>query len=219
MAKYVITFTKEGYIKYISHLDMMRLFKRAFKKSGLHLEHSKGFNPSPRLSLAQPLSLGYEGKAEMAEFETKEDVPPEEILKRLNEQMPPGITITSSRLKKGTEKRLAASCSAADYIIKIPYEEENPIGPEIAKDFMAMEKIPAMKRTKKNKEPVEVDIRPMIHRLQVERDDNKIIMYTKLDAGSKSNLSPELLLQAFFHFTGKTLHRETIEITRLRLYM
>ena len=67
---------KEGYIKYISHLDMMLL--RAFK-TGLHLNIRKA-NPSPRLSLAQP-SLGYEGKAEMAEFETKEDVPPEEILK------------------------------------------------------------------------------------------------------------------------------------------
>lgn len=219
MAKYIITFTKEGYIRYTSHLDLTRLLKRAFKKADLDLEHSQGFNPMPKLSLAQPLSLGYESKGEMAEFETKEDIPPEEVLRRLNEQMPPGINITDCRKKRDGEKGLAASCKGADYRILIPYPADNMPDGDIACSFLAQEIIPVMKKTKKSKVPVEINIRPLIHSMEIEIADNILIMSTHLYAGSNSNLSPELLLQAFFTFTGVVVPRETIEITREKLHM
>lgn len=220
MAKYVITFAKEGYIKYTSHLDVMRMFKRAFKKSRLHLAHSQGFHPTPKLSIAQPLSLGYEARGEMAEFETKENYDPQEVLCGLNEQMPTGIRILACRIKKKGEKGLAASCKAADYTIQIPYDGDEDIPREdVAEAFLSQDTISAWKKTKKKKEPTEINIRPMIQSLRMERVGDNIIMFTKLDAGSKSNLSPELLLHAFFNFTGMPVDREKIEITREKLYM
>ncbi len=66
---------------------------------------------------------------------------------------------------------------------------------------------------------MEINIRPLIHSIEIEIDDNILIMSTHLDAGSNSNLSPELLLQAFFNFTGVVVPRETIEITREKLHM
>lgn len=65
MNRFVLEFSKQGYIKYISHLDMLRLFKRTFKRAGIPLDYSKGFNPHPRMSFAQPLSLGYTSKQEL----------------------------------------------------------------------------------------------------------------------------------------------------------
>src|SRR5659263_497609 len=57
MYRYIVKFSKFGYIKYISHLDLMRLFKRSFKRMGVKLEYSQGFNPHPKMGLAQPLFL------------------------------------------------------------------------------------------------------------------------------------------------------------------
>ena len=68
--RYVLKFTKSGYVKYISHLDLLRLFKRAFKKTGLTLKYSQGFNPHPKMGFAQPLSLGYSSICELIEYET-----------------------------------------------------------------------------------------------------------------------------------------------------
>ena len=72
MNRYFMIFSKTGYIKYISHLDMLRLFKRAFKRTGIALEFSHGFNPHPKMGFAQPLSLGYTSLGEYIEFETVE---------------------------------------------------------------------------------------------------------------------------------------------------
>ena len=65
MSKYVLTFSKSGLIRFTSHLDMLRLFKRGFRRAGIELKYSQGFNPHPRMGFAQPLSLGYLAEAEL----------------------------------------------------------------------------------------------------------------------------------------------------------
>ena len=62
-------FQKSGNAVYISHLDLMRLFQRAFKRAGLPLTHTQGFNPRPSVSIALPLSLGVESQCELLDFE------------------------------------------------------------------------------------------------------------------------------------------------------
>ncbi len=93
MFKYILTFSKTGNICYISHLDLMRLFYRAIKRSGIKLGYSKGFNPHPKMSFAQPLSLGYTGLNELMEMETEEEYEPDIIRQRLAELMPEGLEI------------------------------------------------------------------------------------------------------------------------------
>ena len=82
--RYVIKFSKGGYAKYTSHLDLLRFFKRAFRKTGVDLKYSQGFNPHPKLSFAQPLSLGYLGDNELVEFETNTCQDPVELENILN---------------------------------------------------------------------------------------------------------------------------------------
>ena len=72
MSKYAIVFSKTGYIRYTSHLDLLRLFKRAFRRAGIPVAYSHGFNPHPKMSFAQPLSLGYAAEEELLEFETED---------------------------------------------------------------------------------------------------------------------------------------------------
>ena len=61
-------FVKTGQAIWISHLDLMRLFQRAFKRAGLSLTHTQGFNPRPSVSIALPLSVGVESSCELLDF-------------------------------------------------------------------------------------------------------------------------------------------------------
>ena len=89
-----ILFEKKGNAVWISHLDLMRLFQRAFKRAGLPLTHTHGFNPRPSVSIALPLSVGVESRCELLEFDLEGDkVPNEEILRRLNESLVEGIRV------------------------------------------------------------------------------------------------------------------------------
>ena len=87
-------FEKTGNAVYISHLDLMRLFQRAFKRAGLPLTHTKGFNPRPSVSIALPLSLGVESQCELLDFDLEGDFPDrEDMVARLNQSLVEGVRI------------------------------------------------------------------------------------------------------------------------------
>lgn len=87
-------FEKTGNAVYISHLDLMRLFQRAFKRADLPLTHTKGFNPRPSVSIALPLSLGVESRCELLGFDLEGECPSnEEILSRLNGALVEGVRV------------------------------------------------------------------------------------------------------------------------------
>lgn len=222
MARYYLTFTKTGYAVYTSHLDMQRFFKRAFARAGIGLAFSNGFNPHPKMSFAQPLSLGYASRGEYLEFQTEKAIPAEEIKDKLNEVMPSGIAITHCRELAEGGKSLAAMCRAASYRIFIRWEEERFGCKAAAFDragFLAQPEIIVSKRMKKKKEPAEVDIKGKIREIEWVAQDDILIMSTVLDAGSNSNLSPELLVQAIGHWLGVEIPPENVEITRLSIIL
>ena len=75
-----LLFEKTGNAVWMSHLDLMRLFQRAFKRAGLLLKHTQGFNPRPSVSIALPLSVGVESRCELLDFDLEGmDVSCEEI--------------------------------------------------------------------------------------------------------------------------------------------
>ena len=118
--KYLIKFSKDGMMKYISHLDIIRLFNRAFKRAGIELEHSQGFNPHPKLVFAQPLSLGYTSDCELAQIDTVEAFKEDMLAHMINDQMPNGISILSCKKQEKETKSIAAGITEAAYTIKLP---------------------------------------------------------------------------------------------------
>lgn len=91
-------FTKKGLMKYISHLDLMRLFMRAFRRADLPVKMTEGFNPHPKFSIKRALKLGLESDNEEATIVLKEPIAPEEFKQRLQKQLPKGIQIKSVSL-------------------------------------------------------------------------------------------------------------------------
>lgn len=86
-------FEKRGRSAYLSHLDVMRTFQRAFIRAGIRLRHSEGFNPHPKMSIAQPLQLGCESVCEVLDVSVLEG--PEDMVSPLNAALPEGLRILS----------------------------------------------------------------------------------------------------------------------------
>lgn len=223
MFKYILKFSKEGNVCYISHLDLMRLFYRAIKRSGIRLGYSKGFNPHPKISFAQPLSLGYIGLNELMEMETEEEYEADIIRQQLAELMPEGLKIKECvRVEEGG-KTLAARTVAARYLIEIPLQEGPGIPvEEMGRTYMSQERILAMKKQKKKKELLEVDIRPMIRDISFSSNGvsggQALIIEAVLDSGSVSNLSPELLMDTVRKRFGLVYDRNEADVTRAEIY-
>lgn len=218
MFKYVMTFSKTGTICYTSHLDLMRMFKRAFKKAGIKLAYSQGFNPHPKMGFAQPLSLGYEGLNELMEFETVEDYEPEGLRKTLEALMPEGIDISGCDRLEGMKKTLAAQTDAAEYVIIMPLGKPVEMtGEEIRDSYLGQDRIITLKRQKKKKEPVQVDIKPMIRQLDIRQEGDSLIVTAVLDSGSISNLSPELVITTLQEHLNLEIDRSDMEITRRKI--
>lgn len=95
-----ITFTKLGLIRYISHLDLLRLFGRALRRANLPFMSSLGFNKRPEIKIKRALKLGIESVNEEAQFILKEEVTLESFKKRLEEELPEGIRINPVRERK-----------------------------------------------------------------------------------------------------------------------
>ena len=93
MYKINFVFTKTGLIKYISHLDLMRLFQRAMRRASLPMKMTEGFSPHPKFSIKRALKLGLESDNEEATVALKELINYEEFRKRLQAQLPEGIEI------------------------------------------------------------------------------------------------------------------------------
>ncbi len=91
-----LLFRKVKNAVWISHLDLMRLFQRAFKRADLSLKHTQGFNPRPSVSIALPLSVGMESDCELLDFDLEgEPVPMPEICRRLNQALVDGVEVLS----------------------------------------------------------------------------------------------------------------------------
>ena len=80
-------------MKYISHLDLMRLFMRALRRADLPVKMTEGFSPHPKLSIKRALKLGIESDNEQASIVLREQVSDEEFKQRLQKQFPQGIEI------------------------------------------------------------------------------------------------------------------------------
>ena len=167
-----IWFEKKGNAVWISHLDLMRLFQRAFKRAGLPLTHTQGFNPRPSVSIALPLSVGVESCCELLDFDLDGDKVANRIVRgKLNDYLLPGIRV----IKVYDNGQKIKNLALLDTIVTMEYDAGVPAD-AVSKltAFFAQEEILVEKKTKSNGIQ-DQNIVPMIKALEVvQTDDNTI---------------------------------------------
>ena len=162
-----LLFEKTGNAIWISHLDLMRLFQRAFKRAGLPLTHTQGYNPRPSVSIALPLSVGIESTCELLDFdldgETKFSC--EDIKQRLNASLVAGVQV----LEVYEDGRKIRDLALLKCQVQLEYDAGIPDGSLAAiEDLFKSESLTVSKKSKNS--PTEQDIIPMIREFSVSAD-------------------------------------------------
>lgn len=162
-----LCFEKTGNAVWISHLDLMRLFQRAFKRAGLPLTHTQGFNPRPSVSIALPLSVGIESVCELLDFDLDGDeIPNDEICRRLNGALIDGIRVREVYSDGQKIKHIAY----LDCVLTLEYDAGVPSGAaEALAALFARQELVVTKKSKNGN--TEQNIIPMIRSLQVQNPD------------------------------------------------
>ena len=173
-----VLYEKRGWPRFISHLDLGRTLRHAFRRAGLELAYSEGFHPMPKVTFGPPLSLGMEGLAEVLDLTLKTDLPGEELRRRLDAALPPGLDVTHAwRLREG-EPKISRSSDAARY--RLSFAPEDLEGLDLAaavEDLLARERV-EVERVKKGRSKT-VDIRPGLLGLRL-RDESTLEMTLRI---------------------------------------
>lgn len=86
-------FSKTGDMRFVSHLDLVRMFQRAARRAALPVTVTKGFSPRLKISILRALKLGAESASEEAVFYLDGAVRPEEFTRSMNACLPDGVKI------------------------------------------------------------------------------------------------------------------------------
>lgn len=191
-----LLFEKTGSAVWMSHLDLMRLMQRAFKRAGLPLTHTQGFNPRPSVSIALPLSVGVESVCELMDFDLEGELPPMGTIQtRLNAVLVPGVTVRQVYMdgRKIRDLALLRCRLGLEYDGGIPAGATDAIVTLFARESLMVEK--------KSKNGIrEQDIRPMIRELSVAQTGEKELRVEALITCQNPSLNPMQLYGAIVRY-------------------
>ncbi len=203
-------------LKYIAHLDILRVFERAIKRAKIPVAYTQGFNPRQKLVFGLPMSIGLTSESEFADIELSEDMEPQEFITQINKGLPEGLKVEEA-VSRNTRDNIMNQITAARY--EIVFEVKEPRSrfeiDTMIYGLLAEEEISVIKKSKKGPRPV--NVRPLIYSLSAEKiDTGKFKMKAFLSAGAENNLRADLLMQAFSQETK--LEIETVSMHRKALY-
>lgn len=195
-------FQKVGELKFLSHLELMRAFARAMRRAGIPLAFTQGFNPQPRLSLAQALAVGVEGLREAGEVDLRQRMEPEEMLVGWNRQLPPELKILRAWEAPLNGPSLSAGVRSAVYQIQLtPNGWDRAVlaavgTREACATFLEQPSIP-VEVIKKGKAVV-LDARPLLQEFASADDGGSPAWSMRLRVGPTGSVKPAAVMRRFF---------------------
>ena len=208
-----LLFEKTGKAIFISHLDLMRLFQRSFKRAGLPLTHTQGFNPRPSVSIALPLSLGMESECELLGFDLYGDpMANHEILQRLNSALVEGVKVLDVYDNGSKIKHLAF----LDCVVSLEYDKGIPANaPDKIQGLFDQTELLVEKKSKNGIK--EENIIPMIRQFQVSAVDANTLSLKARICCQNPSLNPMQLSAAIEKYLPD-LKADFVKCRRLEIY-
>ncbi len=186
-----LLFEKRGDAVYLSHLDLMRVFQRAFKRAGILIWHSQGFSPRAYVSIALPLPVGMESRCEILDFEIEDgSVELSGLPVRLNAVLPAGIRVleayeSARKIKELTRLRAEVTL---EYDGGVPEDAQKGLP-----RFCAREHRYHQAQQKGDKE---LDIKPLIFALSIAAVSETELRLECILSAQNPGLNPQLLAAA-----------------------
>jgi radical SAM-linked protein len=185
VARVRITFSKQGALRYTGHLDLHKLWERAARRADLPLSYSQGFHPQPRISLASALPLGFSSQAEVIDLRLNEELPSEEIMARLRDNLPGGIQILNIQSVDERAPALQTQVVSAEYQVTLTELIDRSELKRRVDELLQSESLPRERRGKS------YDLRPLIEELSV------------LEWVAQAKLEPSPALQIFMRLVSR----------------
>ncbi len=182
-------FEKTGTAVWVSHLDTMRIFQRAFRRAGLLLKHSQGYTPRAIVSIALPLSVGMESQCELLDFELEDGSVP--TAERINAVLPAGFCVHSIYQEERKIKDLThlRAHLILTYDEGVPADAEQGIRALFSQESLVMEK-------HSRKGLTSVNILSMLCEFNMEQTDANTLKWDVLVCAQNPSLNPQMLVSA-----------------------
>ncbi|MCC8150818.1 MAG: TIGR03936 family radical SAM-associated protein [Lachnospiraceae bacterium] len=176
-----IKFRKNGVMRFIGHLDIMRFFQKAIRRAGLDVAYSEGFSPHQIMSFAAPLGVGVTSDGEYLDIEVISTGSSAESMAALNAAMVEGMEVTSYVALRQNAKKAMTAVAAADYIVYFKKREDfsqDGIRQRIREYYENRETIEITKQSKKSERVI--DVKPLIYRFEAYEDSDSPVMSDSL---------------------------------------
>ena len=212
MTKYLLRFNKRDNMRFLSHLDLGRLFKRAIKRADIDVNFSEGFNPHEKINIVHPLSLGFESDGEYFEITTNTNYDVDELLGLMNIGMPHGLSFYTGRVvdEKNNYSNLS-DASLYDVRIVMTASEYGLID---LNSFLNQDEIIVKKRDKKTKKYIEKNVKSFVYRIDDKGyKDDVLNLSLLLRTAPNETLNPINLVNALLLYFDLS-HCEEVKITR-----
>ncbi len=206
-----VRFTKWGVVKYIGHLDLLRYFQKAFRRTDTRVVYSKGFSPHMIMSFASPLGVGMEGYSEYFDVEVEEGTDPLTVKEQLNSTMAEGIEVLDVIVLPDSFGNAMASVAASDY--ELEFYKDNPLSPELLDSFEKADSVLFLKEQKSG--AVTINVKDLVYEIRLVSDN---VLFAKVDSSSSANLRPSALATALLALKGMNLADYPMHIKRRELY-
>ena len=194
---YRMVFSKKGRARFISHLDLMRTFSRIFKRARIPVWYTQGFNPRLYIMFPLALALGTESDVEIMDISLTEELDGQELMDRVNAVMPEGMCINKVYKPEMNHKEIAFS----EYEIRFCLQSENDPLP-LFEQYLSQDIITVKKHSKKKGE-IDVDIKPDVTVLGLEKDGELAMFTVRLPSGNEKTVNSSLLMDGFKAYSGE----------------
>ena len=165
-----IRFSREEPIKYVSHLDLMRLWERSLRRASIPISYSRGFSPHPRFSFASPLPVGTTSEWELMDLFLEQRIQPQVFISAVGRQLPDGISLLAVAELAFDLPSLQSQLHYAEYAVTVTDNNSlNDIQSKI-KHFLNSEHIPW--QHVRNKEIRKYDLREQVNDIWIIKQNN-----------------------------------------------
>jgi len=186
-----LQYKKDEKICFTSHLDLIRIFERSFRKSGMRLAYSQGFHPHPKIAYSPPLAIMHTSDAEYLDvqyyYERGKD-----IVAKLNSALPDGLKITNAKTLVGKIQSLASIVNRAEYKVNLFKTFDQTYLKDKINEFLNRDEI--IIDRKRNTGIKQIDIRPYIRSIKLNDQSGTLLLSLIIDQGKTVRVA-EILLE------------------------
>ena len=216
MPKFRIKYTIGGMLSYLSHLDMIRVWQRAFARAAIPLEMSQGHSPRPKLGFGPPLAVGHSSDAEYLDASVRNATVTSRLAAELNEVLPADVRVVNVRRLLPREAAISAGIDTIVYRVKISADligsdDGVETAQELLDEFFAKDEM-VFERERKGRIQ-QIDLRKTVRDISIDSVGGLTTITMAIDLTHGAYPKPEEVLHSVFKVIDTSA--EEIDIRRV----